>query len=293
MLRVPAAISHYPETAMQTFRIVLLSLWAATIQGMPYFILSSTRSKCLSLVAPQGQTLSISYKAPDMQVLPDEEGEEQENSAIDSEPSDGADADWNRRMKEKLERMKQKKMREMSITVTQKSGLASSSRERRTTEEKTIGQGRVREELKEREGTIEFRTGKDDGTVDICVQSITANRNSPSRVMLNVTMVMSDEFEDEENIIDENAGDALEHSELKSQMTRLERDLQTLNNRVLATLNNAEFNKDQEAEFHARSVRIGAAALYWPIIQITVIIVTGFTQANHIVKYMKAHHIGP
>lgn len=228
-----------------------------------------------------------------MQVLPDNEDEEPENSAIDSEPSDGADADWNRRMKEKLERMKQKKMREMSITVTQKSGLASSSRERRTTEEKTIGQGRVREELKEREGTIEFRTGKDDGTVDICVQSITANRNSPSRVMLNVTMVMSDELEAEENIIDENAGDALEHSELKSQMTRLERDLQTLNNRVLATLNNAEFNKDQEAEFHARSVRIGAAALYWPIIQITVIIVTGFTQANHIVKYMKAHHIGP
>merc|ERR1711971_1219138 len=104
---------------MQIFRIVLLSLWAAAVHGMPYFILTSTRSKCLSVIAPQGQTISISYKAPDMQIMEGDD-EEEGNSAIDADPSDGADVDWNRRMKEKLERMKQKKMRDMSITVTQK-----------------------------------------------------------------------------------------------------------------------------------------------------------------------------
>jgi hypothetical protein len=37
---------------------------AAVVQGHPYMILTSTRSKCLSVLAPQGQTITIQYDAP-------------------------------------------------------------------------------------------------------------------------------------------------------------------------------------------------------------------------------------
>ena len=120
--------------------------------------------------------------------LVDAVDEERANDAIipessnSAEDADGQDAEWNRRMKEKLERMKEKKMRDMSITVTQKAGLTGilSTRQRKQYGEesdKIMGQGRVREELTKRQGTILFLTGEDDGTIDICVQSIVANRS--------------------------------------------------------------------------------------------------------------------
>lgn len=35
-----------------------------TVQGLPYWILTSTRSKCMSVVAPKGQTITVKYDAP-------------------------------------------------------------------------------------------------------------------------------------------------------------------------------------------------------------------------------------
>jgi hypothetical protein len=159
--------------------------------------------------------------------------------------------------------------------------------------------GRIREELTERQGTIEFLTGDTDGPVDICVQSISAYASSPSRFMLNVTIEQSMDVEqqevmDKQEVRDkQNDGvDRLETSEVKAHMSRLERDLQTLTNRVSTILSNADGNKDQEAVFHDQSVSMNRAATYWPIIRLIVLLVTGFTQMNHIVRYMKTHHIG-
>jgi hypothetical protein len=216
---------------------------------------------------------------------------------------EGMDSEWNRRMEDKLERMKNKKMRLMSITVTQKNGLsgALASRQRKTYnrgESGVSGQGRVREELTKREGTIEFLTGDADGSVDICVQSILASRENPSRTSLNVTMQTTRESEEEEDEKTEEKkpkdGDEgnLPHDAVKSQMSRMERDMVTLNNRVRACLSNADFNKDQEVAMHDQSVAMQRAATYWPIIQLLVLLVTAFTQVNHIVRFLKSHHIG-
>jgi len=241
-----------------------------------------------------------------MQLL--EEDEETANAANlagaakeqGADAADGPDAEWNRRMKEKLERMKAKKMRDMSITVTQKVGLTgtlASRQRKRYGEEKVTGQGRVREELVHRQGTIEFLTGEEDGSVDICIQSIVANRNSPSRIALNVTMsVAAERAEEETRRTAERAADNnnnnMGHEDASNEMSRLERDLQTLGNRVRAILNNADFNKDQEVAFHDQSIAMSRAAQYWPMIQVAVILIAGFTQANHIVQYMRTHHIG-
>lgn len=295
---------------MQLQRFIVLIGWLGmiSVHSLPYFILTSTRSKCFSVIAPQGQAITISYHAPDVQLL--DEIDESANAATlltekkegaERDAADGQDAEWNRRMREKLERMKEKKIRDMSITVTQKAGLqgALTSRQRRRYgEDKVTGQGRVREELTQRQGTIEFLTGEDDGTVDICVQSIVANRNSPSRISLQVTMASAAKESSEDETSKDTAtaaaaaGNTLDHDVAKQEMSRLERDVQTLSNRVRAILNNADFNKDQEVAFHDQSVAMHSAAMYWPIIQLIVIILTGFTQANHIVRYMKTHHIG-
>jgi hypothetical protein len=161
--------------------------------------------------------------------------------------------------------------------------------------------------LSDRNGRIEFLTGEEGGTVEICVQSILASTRRPARFYLRVLDVASDQEYD--NGLDDTDDDDrlsrkqqeqsktkdpdhLEHKEITTKMSRLERDLQTLQNRVKACLNNADYNKDQEALFHEQSISMNRASKYWPIIQLTVLIVTGFTQANHIVRYLKTHHIG-
>lgn len=203
-------------------------------------------------------------------------------------------------MKERLERMKSKKVRDVSVTVTQKSGLPGilSNRQRRTPGDEdntTFGTGRVREELSQRTGKINFLTGEDDGTVEICVQSVLASVKNPVRFALQVSMAAATpnkaEMEGRNSTLEEGK-DGLANTEINSQLTRLDRDLQTLKNRVKACLNNADFNKDQEAAFHNQSIAMNRAAMYWPLIHLVVLLITGFTQANHIVRYLKTHHIG-
>jgi emp24/gp25L/p24 family/GOLD len=238
----------------------------------------------------------------DLKLSEDEDGGEQPSSQKDEPASaaangeDGLDSQWNKRMKERLEQMKSKKMRDMSITVTQKSGVAGAlmaSRQRTTNTDSssTVGQGRVREELVQQEGSIQFLTGEEDGTVEICVQSVLASIKNPARFTLKVTWAAADEEGGEGNK-PKKSGDSLDTSEVQSKMSRLERDIQTLQNRVKAILNNADFNKDQEAAFHQQSISMNKAATYWPMIHLIVILVTGFTQANHIVQYFRMHHIG-
>jgi hypothetical protein len=243
---------------------------------------------------------SCSGSFTDLKIPADDESVEEapikEKEPVPENGQEGLDNQWNKRMKERLEKMKSKKMRDMSITVTQKAGISGplSNRQRKmnsSNESLTVGQGRVREELDQQQGTIKFLTGEEDGTVEICVQSILAAIKNPVRFTMKVTSVAADK-EDGESSTVQSDGKSLDTSQLTSQMGRLERDIQTLHNRVKACLNNADFNKDQEAAFHQQSISMNKAARYWPMIQLIVILLTGFTQANHIVQYFRTHHIG-
>ena len=243
--------------------------------------------------------------------LPEKDAEEDKSQDLLQEPArilqeekekggdEGLDSRWNQRMKEKLERMKGIRMRDTSITVTSKVGqsgiLASRQRRQMMSADERIrmtGSGRIREELTERKGVIEFFTGDVDGLVDICVQSLSATQFSPVRFSLNVTIAQADEQKTERKMEDLQASDVLDTNMVKAQMTRLDRDMQTLNTRIQSLLSNADFNKDQEMAFHDQSIAMNRAATYWPMIQVVVLLVTGFTQANHIVRFMKGHHIG-
>eukprot|EP00536_Pseudo-nitzschia_multiseries_P000118 jgi/Psemu1/321464/estExt_fgenesh1_pg.C_20091 len=280
-------------------------------QAHPYMILSNTRSKCFSVIAPHDQVISIEYDAPDL-VLPQEsmvDATDRARREAGVEEGMDMDSQWNQKMRERLDRIKSKKLRDTSVTVTQRGSLLSATHNKQSTSYDeagnlvTTGSGRIREELAQPKGRIDFLTGKDAGTVEVCVQSILASPKKPARFYLKVETAASDnEYDDDDGYYDDDSHisetgtkkdpDHLEHRELSSKMTRLERDLQTLQNRVRACLNNADFNKDQETIFHEQSVSMNRATKYWPMIQLTVLIVTGFTQANHIVRYLKTHHIG-
>lgn len=207
--------------------------------------------------------------------------------------NDGLDSEYNRRLQNKLEKMKGNKMQDMSITVTQKVSQHFSRERRSADSDRVKGQGRVREELVRRQGSIEYRTDDDDGTVNICVQSIVASKENPQRIHVNVVVdeeTASDSSDDEPE--KKTTAMLAQAGEVKQTMTRLEKDMHSLTNRAKTILNSADFNKEQEVGFHDQSIAMNRAASYWPIIRLVFLFVTGFAQVNHIIGFMKTHHIG-
>lgn len=180
------------------------------VYGKPYMILSSTRAKCFSIIAPHDQVISVTYDAPDLVKPPEDMQEETETARErmlqegERPESNGLDSQWNQRMKERLDRIKSKKFRDTSITITSKGDplttLNSATQNTSYDADGTIvttGIGRVRDELTQNQGRIEFTTGRGMGAVDLCVQSILASSKKPARVHIRVDMAASeDDYDD-------------------------------------------------------------------------------------------------
>jgi len=49
--------------------------------------------------------------------------------------------------------------------------------------------------------------------------------------------------------------------------------------------------KVEESRFYHKSMEMNSAAKWWPILHVVVLILTGYTQVNHIVRFFKSRHI--
>ena len=71
----------------------------------------------------------------------------------------------------------------------------------------------------------------------------------------------------------------------------MEVELNNLESKVGMLLTNADSAKDQEVEFFEQSMAMNRSSSYWPMIHILVLLATGFTQVNHIIRFFKTRHI--
>jgi hypothetical protein len=77
----------------------------------------------------------------------------------------------------------------------------------------------------------------------------------------------------------------------KKHLSEMERILMNMIRETNLLLKNADSIKDVEVGFHQKSIDMNAASRWWPMIHVIVLLVTGFTQANHIIKFFKTQHI--
>jgi hypothetical protein len=142
--------------------------------------------------------------------------------------------------------------------------------------------GRVRQHLEATTGRIEFTTGTEDGLVEICVQSMTASAQAPSRIGLRV-------YIEPPNLASITADGLVqkltEHSSLISD------DLSRMLSRVDQALIDADYATEREKEFREKSVSLNKAVKYWPLIRIVCLLSSGIIQARYIIQYMKSRHI--
>jgi len=64
-------------------------------------------------------------------------------------------------------------------------------------------------------------------------------------------------------------------------------DLNLLRDRTTAIIAEADYTKAAEVEFHDQSLKMNRAAVWWPVVQIMVLIVTGFAWVVNITAFFR------
>jgi len=252
-------------------------LVAPPVAADPMILLNNPQVKCLSVEAPADALLNIEYEAPDLvapgDVPPGEDGRK-------------ADPRANRRFR-------------TTITVAQDRGRDHHGN--RNDHGRNVDKGRNRKDdkvvkdLETKRGSIQYVTTHD-GQVSICVQSLTASAVSPTPISLRVTESPAGEEavgEPAEKTAPEGGRqlDSQSQQNAKAHFSQMERTLTGLISKTDMILRQADYAKELEVEFHEQSIAMNKASQWWPIVQLCVLLVTGFTQANHMVQFFRKHHI--
>lgn len=173
----------------------------------------------------------------------------------------------------------------MSVTLFQRF-VDNSASFRRRSGHQDRGTVRSRTVITENRGNLTFVTAPDsDGVLEMCVQSLKATEEDPVRFSLNIetSSVVPEEVKNEKKTKNDQV--------VQGHMSRMQADIKGLERKLEMIMNVAETAKDMEIATHDRSISMNKASQYWPMFHILVLIITGYTQASHIAKFFRKHHI--
>lgn len=74
-------------------------------------------------------------------------------------------------------------------------------------------------------------------------------------------------------------------------LTNMEKEMERIERAMKNVLSEADFAKDRDATMHKQFLQMHSTTFYWPVVQVCVLLVTGFTQASHIVQFFKSRRI--
>lgn len=64
-----------------------------------------------------------------------------------------------------------------------------------------------------------------------------------------------------------------------------------LNDMLTLALNEADYQKHKEVEYHEQTEKMNNAALWWPVVQIGILILTGIYQVQHLKSFFKSNKL--
>lgn len=142
----------------------------------------------------------------------------------------------------------------------------------------------VNHEIVENEGILKYKVS-DDSVVNVCIRASLANRRNVMRFALRVEEVDEDEF------ARENQKEKLDDKKVDRELSFMESQLERIESMMHVMLKEADLSKERDAVYHMQTDAMHQATLFWPILHVGILLVTGFTQANHIVQFFKKRHI--
>jgi len=134
--------------------------------------------------------------------------------------------------------------------------------------------------LEEREGRIEH-TFEVDGEASICIRASSSGKHKTMRFGLRVVKTDTDPVK------------AIEGSgtDLDGHLSHMEVEMKRIQSGMKRVLSEADFAKERDSLFHKQTQDMHSATIFWPIVQVCVLLMTGFTQASHIVRFFQSRRI--
>jgi len=68
-------------------------------------------------------------------------------------------------------------------------------------------------------------------------------------------------------------------------------DLRRLNDMLDMTLNEADYQKHKEVDYHSETESMNVATLWWPMLQIGILVITGICQVQHLKGFFKTNKL--
>ena len=112
---------------------------------------------------------------------------------------------------------------------------------------------------------------------DLCVKPVTNKLEAEFRFELEVERGHGDQY----------------YSEMASEnhMDRLQVEVVKLNDELAEILNEADYMKEKEVKFHKKAERINLAAIWWPILQIAILVLTATFQVHNLKGFFQSKHL--
>ncbi len=139
----------------------------------------------------------------------------------------------------------------------------------------------VSHEMKQLQGSFVHHV-KSDAELNICIRASSAGSKNPMRFAIRLEE-MGDEELAESKLPPAKTVD-LHLSFMEQQFERIESQMH-------AVLKEADFSKERDSIYHAKTDAMHKATVFWPIVHVGILLLTGFTQANHIVQFFKKRRI--
>ena len=241
----------------------VLALCPKFSQSLPYYMLTSSQAKCFQVDVPSQTTITIAYSAPDL--------------GLGDEPIDSK---------------KRTTTRNMSLVIVHKTPPGARRKPPRDPSA-TPPTGRLKKQITERDGMVEYTTGPDEGPVEICAQSTSASKRVPSRIAIRV-IDNAAELGGRKHLLQRLAMGQVIRSgaeQLTEHSSRLAEELSRLSTHINQITGSAEYMKEKEKTVHDRSLSLQKAVKFWPMFRMFVLIVAAYLQTHYILSFLKRRRI--
>lgn len=252
--------------------LVSLFLWVIStscgcVRGTPQFIVTSGKPRCYSIEVPKETTVKIHYEAPD----------------IDTNTDATAYAPTYITLSEKgIETLEEQRMAEHDNANANANAHEHANADTPASHARKTGTKPVSQELTARSGSFLHTIRDRDAVVDACIRASGATPRAPMLFHVRVEELEEDVPPETEARVGVNA----EHhwSFLETQLDRIEHEMHTV-------LREADFFRERDALYHQQTDDLHKATLFWPMLHCCILVLTGVTQANHIVSFFKQRRI--
>lgn len=112
---------------------------------------------------------------------------------------------------------------------------------------------------------------------DLCLRPVANSLSGPFRVDLEVERGHGDAY--------------YARMAADNKMDKLQVEVVKLNDELAEILNEADYMKEKEVKFHKKAERVNLAAIWWPILQIAILVLTAVAQVHNLKSFFQAKHL--